>query len=89
MKKNENINEKVTPFTLINNNLNSLGKIFSNAKKVQKVLRCLPRSKWGPKVTAIEDAQDLRVLPLDDLGKLTAHKLTLHDDLDKVMSYHP
>ena len=83
MKKDENINEMFTRFTLITNSLNSLGKTFTNAEKVQKVLRCLPRSKWGPKVTAIEEAQDLRVLSLDDLlGKLTTHELTLHDDGD-------
>ena len=70
-----------TCFTLITNSLNSLGKTFSSAEKVQKVLRCLPRSKWGPKVTAIEEAQDLRVLSLDNLlGKLTTNELTLHDD---------
>ena len=44
-------------------------------------MRCLPRSKWGLKVTAIEEAQDLRVLSLDDpFGKLTTHELTLHND---------
>ena len=44
-------------------------------------MRCLPRSKWGPKVTTVEEAQDLRVLSLDDLlGKLTTHELTLYDD---------
>ena len=43
------------------------------------VLRCLQGTKWGPKVTAIEEAQDLRVLSLDDLlRKLTTHELTLY-----------
>ena len=64
-----------TCFTLTTNSLNSLGKTFTNAEKVQKVLRCLPRFKWCPKVTAIKETQD------DDLlGKLTTHELTLHDD---------
>ena len=53
MNKDENINEMFTRFTLITNSLNSLDKIFSNTEKVQRVLRCLLRSKWGPKVTAI------------------------------------
>ena len=62
-------------------NLNSLDKTFTNPKKVQKDLRCLPRSKWGPNVTTIEEAQDLRVLSLDDLlPKLTTYERTLHDD---------
>ena len=55
MIKDENTNEMFTRFTLINNRLSSLGKKFSNAEQVQKILRCLPRSKWGPKVIAIEE----------------------------------
>ena len=43
-KKDDNINEMFTRFTLITKSLNSLGKNFTNAEKVQKVLRCLPRS---------------------------------------------
>ena len=45
MKKDENINDMFTRFTVITNSLNYLGKNFTNAEKVQKVLRCLPRSK--------------------------------------------
>ena len=61
--------------------MNSLRKTFTNAEKLQKVLRCILKSKWGLKVTAIEEAQDLRVLSHDDLlGKLTTHELTLRDD---------
>ena len=41
MKKEENINEMFTRFTLITNSLNALGKTFTNADKVQKVLRVL------------------------------------------------
>ena len=44
-KKDENINEMFTCFTFITNSLNSLGKTFTNAEKVQKILRCVPRSK--------------------------------------------
>ena len=88
MKKDENINEMFTRFTLITNSFNSLRKTLSNAKKVQKVLRCLPRSKWRtwtyPRTWwkwhhTIHD--DLRALLLDDLfGKLTNHELTFLDD---------
>ena len=81
MKKDENINEMFTRFTLITKSLNSLDKTFTNAEKVHKLLRCLLRSKWGPKVTAIEEAQYLSVLSLDHLlGKLITHELTLLDD---------
>ena len=81
MKKDEKIHEMFTYLTLITNSLNSLDKTFSNIAKVSKFFRFLPKSKWGPKITAIEKAQDLRVLSLDDLlGKFTTHELTLHDD---------
>ena len=81
MKNDVNINEMFTRFTLITNCQNSLGKTFTDAENAQKVLRGLPRSKWGPKVTAVEEAQDLRVLSLDDLlGKVTTHAFTLYDD---------
>lgn len=50
---------------------------------VRKVLRCLPRSKYGPKNTTIEKAHDLRVLsPNELLQKLAIHELTLHEDGD-------
>ena len=59
-----------TRFTDITNNLKSLGKTYTNEEMVRKILRCLPKNKWGPKVTAIEEAQNLKTLALDDfLGK--------------------
>ena len=81
MSPNETIKEMFTRFTQITNNLDSLGKTFSNEEKVRKVLRCLPKLKWGPKVTAIEEAQDLRNLSLDNLlGKLITHEMSLHEE---------
>ena len=81
MTKDESIKEMFTRFTEIVNNLDSLGKVFSNEEKVRKILRCLPKGKWGPKVTAIEEAQDLRHLPLDNLlGKLITHEMSLNED---------
>ena len=51
MKKDQNTNEMFTCFTIITNSLNSLDKTFSNAEKIQTGLRCLLRTKWGPKST--------------------------------------
>ena len=68
-------------FTDITNNLKSLGKTYNNEEMVRKILRCLPKNKWGPKVTAIEEAQNLKTLPLDDLlGKLMTHEIHLKED---------
>ena len=48
---------------------------------VRKILRCLPKSKWRPKVIAIEEAQDLNKLELDNLlGKLSTHEIHLKED---------
>ena len=45
---------------------------------VRKILRYLPKNKWGPKVTAI---QNLKTLALDYLlGKLLTHEIHLEED---------
>jgi len=39
-----------------------------------------PKNKWGPKVTAIEEARSLKKLKLDDLlGKLLTHEIHLKE----------
>ena len=67
MQPDKTIKEMFTRFTDITNNLKSLGKMYTNEEMVRKILRCLPKNKWGPKVIAIEEAQDLKTLALDDL----------------------
>jgi len=53
------------------NNLKSLGKTNANERMVRKVIWCIIRSKWGPNVVVIKQAQDLKTLKLDDhVGKL-------------------
>ncbi|GAV66329.1 UBN2 domain-containing protein, partial [Cephalotus follicularis] len=73
-------------FTNIINALQALDKTYSNSEMVRKILRCLPRS-WMPKVTAIEEAKNLNVLPLEDLlGSLMTHELSMQkkdDDEEK------
>ena len=70
-----------TRFVDITNNLKSLRKTYSNEEMVRKILRCLPKNKWGPKVTAIEEAQDLKKLELDNLlGKLLTHGILFKED---------
>ncbi|GAV77106.1 UBN2 domain-containing protein, partial [Cephalotus follicularis] len=73
-------------FTNIINALQSLDKTYSNSELVRKILRCMPRS-WMSKVTAIEEAKNLNLLPLEDLlGSLMTHELTMQkreDDEEK------
>jgi len=70
----------VTRFTGKTNNLQSLVKIYTNEETARKILSCLPKNKWGPKVTAIEEAQVLKTLALDDLLRiLFAHEIHLKE----------
>ncbi|KAH9744056.1 hypothetical protein KPL70_003526 [Citrus sinensis] len=55
-----------TSFTDIVNTPGALEKTFSNSEKVKKIIRSLPK-EWRPKRTAIEEAKDLNILPIDDL----------------------
>ncbi|KAH9726519.1 hypothetical protein KPL70_008287 [Citrus sinensis] len=72
--KLEVVYEGRTKFTDIVNTLGALGKTFSNSEKVKKIIRSLPK-EWRPKMTAIEEAKDLNVLPIDDLiGSLISYK---------------
>ena len=58
----------------IMNTLGALGKTFSNSEKLKKIIRSLPK-EWRPKQTAIEEAKDLNILPIDDLiGSLISYE---------------
>ncbi|KAH9762390.1 hypothetical protein KPL70_000794 [Citrus sinensis] len=74
MEQNENVYSMYTRFTDIVNTLGALGKTFSNSEKVKKIIRSLPK-EWRQKKTAIKEAKDLNVLPIDDLiGSLISYE---------------
>ena len=78
MRSYETIKEMFTRFTDITSNLKSLDTTYTDEEMVRKILRRLPKNKWGPKVIAIEEAQDLKTLALNDLlGKLLTHEIHL------------
>ncbi|KAH9705040.1 hypothetical protein KPL70_011720 [Citrus sinensis] len=65
MEQNESVYSMYTRFTDIVNTLGALGK---------KIIRSLP-TEWRPKRTAIEEAKDLNILPIDDLiGPLISYE---------------
>ncbi|KAH0747982.1 hypothetical protein KY290_027214 [Solanum tuberosum] len=66
MESGESLQDMITRFTTIVNELVSLGKIYTTEEHVDKVLRTLPRS-WVTKVTAIREANDLTTMILDEL----------------------
>ena len=75
MLEHENIDEMTTRFMHIISHLKALGKKYSNAEMVRKILRSLSEA-WRPKVTAIQEAKDLNVLSLDALiGSLKTHEI--------------
>ena len=79
MLKHENIDEMTTRFMDIICQLKALGKMYTNAKIVRKILRSLSKA-WHPKVTAIQEAKDLNVLSLDALiGSLKTHEMEFNE----------
>jgi len=75
MGDRETIMDMYTRFTHITNELKSLGKTFTTEELVRKILRFLPRS-LEVKVTAIQEAKDLKTLSLYELiGHLQTYEL--------------
>ena len=56
MESYESVHDMYTRFIDIVNSLEVLCKIFTNSKKVKKIIRSLPK-EWRPKRTAIEEAK--------------------------------
>ena len=66
MKEKESISEFNTRLCDITNEAFDLGERFSEEKLVRKTLRSLPR-RFAYKVTAIEDAKDVRKIKSEEL----------------------
>ena len=66
MGDHETVMDMYTCFTHITNDLKSLGKSFTTEELVRKILRFLPHS-WEAKVTAIQEAKDMKKMTLDEL----------------------
>jgi len=66
MGDRETVMDVYTRFTHITNELKSFGKSFTTEELVRKILRFLPRS-WEAKVTAIQEAKDMKTITLDEL----------------------
>ena len=78
MLEHENIDEMTTRFVHIINKLKALGKKYTNAEMVKKILRSLSKTRHS-KVIAIQEAKDLNVLSLDSLiGLLKTHEIELN-----------
>ena len=79
MLEHKNINEMITRFMHIINQQKLLGKRYTNAEMVRKILRSLSKA-WHPKVTAIQAAKILNILSLDALIRsLKTHEIELNE----------
>nr|GEW09293.1 UBN2 domain-containing protein [Tanacetum cinerariifolium] len=69
-----------TRFNAIVTSLKSLDLDYSSKNHVRKFLLALPL-KWRAKVTALEEAKDLGILPLDELVEnLKIYEMILEND---------
>ena len=67
----------------IANTSGALGEKMSEEKLVRKILRSLPK-RFAMKVTAIEEAQDICNLKVDELiGSLQTFEMGISDNVDK------
>ncbi|XP_045791328.1 uncharacterized protein LOC123886036 [Trifolium pratense] len=79
MSNSETIDQMYGRFTVIINELNSLGKKYTTHERIRKLLRCLPE-EWRHIVTAITVAKDLKKMDLEDfIGSLKAHEAILQE----------
>ncbi|XP_072074150.1 uncharacterized protein [Arachis hypogaea] len=82
MKEDESIDQMFERFSIIINNLDAMGRNYSEETLVRKILRSLTK-KWEVKSTAISERNDLIKITYDELrGKLLAYETT-HMSQDK------
>ncbi|VFQ68278.1 unnamed protein product [Cuscuta campestris] len=76
MKENESIDSIFERFSTIINNLDTLGKYYTNHELVRKILCCMTL-EWKSEVNAITEGRDYNVLTYDTFrGKLLTYEST-------------
>jgi hypothetical protein len=80
MNEDETISKYFLIVEELVNAMKGLGEKFDDSLLVQKILRSLP-DKFNPKVSAIEELNDLKTLSIDQLlGTLTAYEMRINKD---------
>jgi hypothetical protein len=83
MKEDESIYDFHMNLLEIDNSFEALGEKLSEEKLVRKMLRSLPK-RFNMKVTAIEEAQDVASIKLEELvGSLQTFEMNLSEQTDK------
>jgi hypothetical protein len=80
MNEDETISKYFLRVEELVNSMKGLGEMFDDSLLIQKILRSLP-NKFNPKVSAIEELNDLKTLSIDQLlGTLTAYEMRINKD---------
>jgi hypothetical protein len=80
MKENETIGKYFLRIEELVNAMKALGETIGEPSLVRKILRSLP-DRFNPKVSAIEELNDLKTLQFDQLlGTLTAYEMRIIKD---------
>jgi hypothetical protein len=80
MNEDETISKYFLRVEELVNAMKGLGEKFDDSLLVQKILRSLP-DKFNPKVSAIEELNDLKTLSIDQLLRtLTAYEMRINKD---------
>jgi hypothetical protein len=80
MNEDETVSKYFLRVEELVNAMKGLGEKFEESLLVQKILRSLP-DKFNPKVSAIEELNDLKTLSIDQLlGTLTAYEMRISKD---------
>jgi hypothetical protein len=80
MKEDETVGKYFLRVVELVNAMKGLGEKIEEASLVHKILRSL-LDRFNPKVSAIEELNDLKVLPIDQLlGTLTAYEMRIGKD---------
>jgi hypothetical protein len=83
MKEDENIHDFHLNILDIANSFDSLGETIFDEKLARKILRSLPK-RFDTKVTAIEEAQDISSMKVDELiGSLQTFEISICDRTEK------
>ena len=79
MKPYEKISDMYSRLITLINSMRKLGKKISNEDVNNKILMSLPQKFWEAKMASIEEANDLSILPMDELiGKLLTHEIKMN-----------
>ena len=79
MKPYEQISDIYSRLITLINSMRKLGKKISNEDVNNKILMSLPQKIWEAKMASIEEANDLSILPTDELlRKLLTHEIKMN-----------